>query len=62
MLADKAISNNTGMYHPEFEHDACGLGFVANIKGQKSCIIIVKFVRTFCRFLRAFFTNTCFFY
>ncbi len=25
-----------GLYHPEFEHDACGVGFVAHIKGQKS--------------------------
>jgi len=26
----------SGMYQPEFEHDACGLGFVVNINGQKS--------------------------
>ncbi len=26
----------SGMYRPEFEHDACGLGFVVNINGQKS--------------------------
>src|SRR5512142_2558789 len=25
-----------GLYDPQFEHDACGLGFVVNIKGQKS--------------------------
>ncbi len=25
-----------GLYNPEFEHDACGIGFVANIKGIKS--------------------------
>ncbi len=25
-----------GLYNPEFEHDACGIGFVANIKGHKS--------------------------
>ncbi|MFY9465641.1 MAG: glutamate synthase large subunit [Sediminibacterium sp.] len=25
-----------GMYNPEFERDACGIGFVANIKGHKS--------------------------
>ncbi len=25
-----------GMYHPDFEHDACGLGIVVNIDGQKS--------------------------
>ncbi|WP_201288613.1 glutamate synthase large subunit [Sphingobacterium composti Ten et al. 2007 non Yoo et al. 2007] len=25
-----------GLYNPEFEHDACGVGFVAHIKGRKS--------------------------
>jgi glutamate synthase (NADPH) large chain len=31
-----------GMYCPENEHDACGLGFVANIEGQKSHDIVLK--------------------
>jgi glutamate synthase (ferredoxin) len=25
-----------GLYDPQFEHDACGLGFVVNMKGRKS--------------------------
>ena len=25
-----------GLYHPSFEHDSCGVGFIANIKGRKS--------------------------
>ena len=25
-----------GLYDPQFEHDACGLGFVMNIKGRKA--------------------------
>ena len=25
-----------GLYDPQFEHDACGVGFVVNIKGKKS--------------------------
>ena len=29
-----------GMYHPEFEHDNCGIGFVAQLKGKKSHKII----------------------
>ncbi len=29
-----------GMYNPENEHDACGIGFVAHIKGQKSHEIV----------------------
>ncbi len=31
-----------GLYDPANEHDACGVGFVANIKGLKSHDIIVK--------------------
>jgi len=29
-----------GLYDPAFEHDACGMGFVAHIKGEKSHQII----------------------
>ncbi len=31
-----------GLYHPSHEHDACGIGFVASIKGHKSHDIIEK--------------------
>jgi len=31
-----------GLYHPRHEHDACGMGFIANIKGVKSHDIIEK--------------------
>ncbi len=31
-----------GLYDPQFEHDACGLGFVASIKGHKSHDIVTK--------------------
>ncbi|MFD0671127.1 glutamate synthase large subunit [Cohnella sp. GCM10027633] len=30
------IPAKQGMYDPRYEHDACGMGFVANIKGRKS--------------------------
>jgi glutamate synthase (ferredoxin) len=29
-----------GLYDPQFEHDACGIGFVANVKGEKSNAIV----------------------
>ncbi len=29
-----------GLYRPEFEHDNCGIGFVAHIKGRKSHQIV----------------------
>ena len=31
-----------GLYHPRNEHDACGIGFVANIRGERSHGIIRK--------------------
>jgi glutamate synthase (NADPH) large chain len=34
------MASNTGLYSPAFEHDACGIGFIANIKGNKSHQII----------------------
>ncbi|MDZ4809394.1 MAG: glutamate synthase large subunit [Bacteroidota bacterium] len=30
------MASNQGLYDPSFEHDSCGIGFVANIKGHKS--------------------------
>ncbi len=37
-----ACPSAQGLYDPRNEHDACGMGFVANIKGQKSHDIIEK--------------------
>ncbi|HPG61865.1 MAG TPA: hypothetical protein PK586_07640, partial [Casimicrobium sp.] len=34
--------NAQGLYDPKHEHDACGMGFVANIKGRKSHDIVEK--------------------
>ncbi len=31
-----------GLYDPRYEHDSCGIGFVANIKGRKSYDIIKR--------------------
>ena len=28
--------NQQGLYYPEFEHDACGIGTIVNIDGEKS--------------------------
>jgi glutamate synthase (NADPH/NADH) large chain len=38
--ADKAQLQTQGLYDPSNEHDACGVGFVAHIKGQKSHAIV----------------------
>ena len=34
------IPEKQGLYDPQFEHDSCGVGFVCNIKGEKSNAII----------------------
>lgn len=34
------LPTKQGLYDPQFEHDACGIGFVANIKGKQSNEII----------------------
>ena len=34
------MTENQGLYNPSFEHDSCGIGFVANLKNKKSNKII----------------------
>jgi Glutamine amidotransferases class-II len=31
-----------GLYDPQFEHDACGIGFIAQMKGAKSHQIVAQ--------------------
>src|SRR5271157_3603641 len=38
-----------GLYDPAHEHDACGMGFVANIRGQKSHDIVLKGIEVLIR-------------
>ena len=38
----KCYPSKEGLYDPEFEHDACGVGFVAHLKGKKSHSIVAK--------------------
>jgi len=35
-----------GLYHPQHEHDACGMGFVASIRGEKSHEIIRRALKS----------------
>ena len=37
-----------GLYDPSFEHDACGVGFVADIGGKRSHRIIEEGVQILC--------------
>ena len=38
----RSIPPSQGLYNPAHEHDACGTGFVVNIKGEKSHDILQK--------------------
>jgi glutamate synthase (NADPH) large chain len=42
MQVFRGIPKAQGLYNPEHEHDACGVGFVVNIKGQRSHEIVLK--------------------
>ncbi|MDQ1004372.1 glutamate synthase (NADPH/NADH) large chain [Neobacillus niacini] len=37
-----------GLYHPEYEHEACGIGMVANINGKKSHDIVEYAITILC--------------
>ncbi|MFZ7120179.1 MAG: glutamate synthase large subunit [Eubacteriaceae bacterium] len=39
-MQNYGLPKKQGLYDPSFEHDACGMGFVVNIKGEKSHNII----------------------
>lgn len=38
--AEQQQLQQQGLYDPAHEHDACGVGFVAHIKGEKSHAIV----------------------
>ena len=40
--AEQLFLQQHGLYDPANEHDACGVGFVAHIKGQKSHGIVTQ--------------------
>jgi len=39
-MSNHSLPAKQSLYDPSFEHDACGMGFVVNIKGEKSHDII----------------------
>src|SRR3989442_1691353 len=38
--APAGLPPKQGLYDPQFEHDSCGVGFVVNMKGQRSHQIV----------------------
>jgi len=41
-MSFNAIPEQQGLYDPRNEHDACGVGFIAHIKGKKSHDIVSR--------------------
>ncbi len=37
-----------GLYDPQFEHDACGVGFVADLSGRGGHDVVAKALRVLC--------------
>ena len=37
-----------GLYDPQFEHDACGVGFVADLSGRGGHDVVTKALRVLC--------------
>jgi glutamate synthase (NADPH/NADH) large chain len=44
----EVVESRKGLYRPEFEHDACGIGFVANLKGRKTHDIVENALSMLC--------------
>jgi glutamate synthase (NADPH) large chain len=42
------VPQKQGLYDPAFERDACGVGFVANIRGEKSHDVVEKGLAVLC--------------
>ena len=49
-MTETYIPNLTkqGLYDPRFEHDACGVGLVANIKGERSHMVLQRGIEALC--------------
>jgi len=45
-LKNRELLAKKGLYRPQFEHDACGVGFIVHIKGKKSHDILEKAILT----------------
>ena len=39
------LPKKQGLYDPQFEHDACGIGCITNIKGKTSHKIITQAIQ-----------------
>ncbi|MDB5083513.1 MAG: glutamate synthase large subunit [Bacilli bacterium] len=47
-MSNTGLPMKQGLYDPSFEHDACGIGFIANIKGKTSHEYVEKALEILC--------------
>lgn len=45
---DEKIRQQFPLYDPQFEHDACGMGFIANVNGIKSNRVLKLAIKGVC--------------
>ncbi|MDR0574367.1 MAG: glutamate synthase large subunit [Tannerella sp.] len=45
MIKKIILTNGKGLYDPEYEHDACGVGMIVHIRGEKSHAIVESALR-----------------
>ncbi|MDA7027867.1 glutamate synthase large subunit [Bacillus sp. CLL-7-23] len=48
-MTDQQLPKAQGLYRPEFEHDACGIGLYAHIKGKPNHDIVKKGLQMLCQ-------------
>src|SRR5438874_12160743 len=44
-MTQPAFPMKQGLYDPRFEHDSCGVGFVVDIKGRRSRLIVEQAIQ-----------------
>ena len=49
MNANPDLPQPQGLYDPSFEHDACGVNFIADLKGRKSHEIVASAIGALCQ-------------
>ncbi len=45
-MTDQGLPRQQGLYSPQYEHDACGIGMLANIKGVRSHAVLQDAMET----------------
>ena len=47
-MSKQGYPDQQGLYHPDFEHEACGIGMIANINGKKTHNIVQNAINILC--------------